>query len=113
MNKQSCVSDGSTVQFIRNTASLRGGAMYIDLTNCHDRGIMFTNLTNYDSISFINNSAKHSGNSIYFNIPDSCNVVRDFAKRNSAAYAPYKFNYTQRDDTIGTLSSCDNGYWFS
>ena len=98
---QISVGDGATVWFIRNTASLHGGAMYIDLTNCHDHGIVFTNLTRYDSISFINNSAKQSGNSIYFNIPDSCDVVRDYAKNNSAAYAPYKFNYTQRYDTIG------------
>ena len=33
---QISVSDGATVQFINNTASLRGGAMYIDLTNCHN-----------------------------------------------------------------------------
>ena len=57
---QLSVDDGSTVQFINNTASLRGGAMYIDLTNCHDHGIVFTNFTSYDSISFINNSAKLS-----------------------------------------------------
>ena len=63
-SSQISVDDGSTVQFINNTASLRGGAMYIDLTNCHDHGIVFTNFTTYDSISFINNSAKLSGNSI-------------------------------------------------
>ena len=63
---QITVDDGSTVQFINNSASLRGGAMYIDLTNnCYDRGIVFTNFTRYDAISFINNSAKLSGNSIY------------------------------------------------
>ena len=98
---QISVGDGSTIRFIRNTASLHGGAMYIDLTNCRDHGIVFANLTNYDSISFINNSAKQYGNSIYFNIPDSCNVIRDYAKNNSAAYAPYKFNYTQRHEAIG------------
>ena len=92
---QISVDDGSTVQFINNTASLRGGAMYIDLTNCYDHGIVFTNFTRYDSISFINNSAKLSGNSIYFNIPSSCDVIRDYTNNNSAAYVPYKFNYTQ------------------
>ena len=95
------VDDGSTVQFINNTASLRGGAMYIDLTNCYDHGVVFTNFTRYDVISFINNSAKLSGNSMYFNIPASCNVIRDHIKIDSAAYVPYKFNYTQGNNIIG------------
>ena len=88
---QISVDDGSTVQFINNTASLRGGAMYIDLTNCHNRGVVFTNFTRYDSISFINNSAKLSGNSIYFDIPNSCDVIRNYTNNDSAAYVPYKF----------------------
>ena len=79
-SSQISVDVGSTVQFINNTASLRGGAMYIDLTNCYDHGIVFTNFTRYSSISFINNSAKLFGNSIYFNIPDSCDVISDNIK---------------------------------
>ena len=100
-SSQISVEDGSTVQFINNTASLRGGAMYIDLTNCYDHGIVFTNLTRYNSISFINNSATHSGHSIYFNIPDSCDVIKDTNNSDSAAYAPYKFNYIPSPNTIG------------
>ena len=88
------VDDGSSMQFINNTASLRGGAIYIDLTNCHDHGVVFTNFTRYDSISFINNSAKLSGNSIYFNIPDSCDVIRDYTNNDSTVYVPYKLVYT-------------------
>ena len=101
-SSQISVKDGSTIQFINNTASLRGGAMYIDLINCYDHGIMFTNFTRYDSISFINNSAKLSGNSIYFDIPSSCDVIRDYTNNDSAAYVPYKFKYTQTHDTIGS-----------
>ena len=89
---QISVGDGATVQFVNNTALLRGGAMYIDLTNCHDHGVVFTNFTSYDSISFINNSAKLSGNSIYFDIPNSCDVIRDYTNNDSVAYVPYKFN---------------------
>ena len=100
-SSQISVDNGSTVQFINNTASLRGGAMYIDLTNCYDHGIVFTNLTRYESVSFINNSAKLSGNSMYFNIPDSCDVISDYTKNNSAAYVPYKFNYTHSHKTNG------------
>ena len=57
--------------------------MYIDLTNCYDQGIVFADVKWYDTISFVNNSA---GNSIYFNIPDSCSVINDYSKDNSAAY---------------------------
>ena len=96
------VDDGSTVQFINNTASLRGGAMYIDLTNnCYDRGIVFTNFTRYDAINFINNSATLSGNSIYFNIHKSCDVIRNYASNTSTAYIPYKLNYIQSHGIIG------------
>ena len=98
---QITVHDGSTVQFVNNTALLRGGAMYIDLTNCYDHGIVFINITRYDAISFINNSAKLSGNSIYFNIPNSCKVIRDYTNVDSAAYLPYKFNYSQGLHIIG------------
>ena len=98
---QITVDDGSTVQFINNTASLHGGAMYIDLTNCYDGGVVFTNFTKYDVISFINNSAGLSGNSLYFNIPDSCDVIRDHSRIHSAFYIPYKFNYTQSRNIIG------------
>ena len=94
-SSQIIVGDGSTVQFINNTVSLRGGAMYIDLSNCYNHGVVFVNLSRYNSFTFINNSAKLSGNSMYFNIPDSCDVVRDYNKIDSAAYVPYRFNYTQ------------------
>ena len=96
------VDDGSTVQFINNTASLCGGAMYIDLTNnCYDRGIVFANFTRYDIISFINNSAKLSGNSIYFNIDKYCDVIRNYVSSDSTAYIPYKFTYIQSRSIIG------------
>ena len=101
---QITVDDGSTVQFINNTASLRGGAMYIDLTNnCYDRGIVFTNITRYDAISFINNSAKLSGNSIYFNIDKYCDVIRNYTSSSSTAYLPHRFNYTQSHNIIGPV----------
>ena len=94
-SSQISVDDESTVQFINNTASLRGGAMYIDLTGCYNCGVIFANFSKYDSFTFINNSAKLSGNSMYFNIPESCDVVRDYNKADSTAYVPYRFNYTQ------------------
>ena len=99
---QIIVDDKSNVQFINNTtASLCGGALYIDLTNCYDQGIVFADVKRYDTISFVINSAKLSGNSIYFNIPDSCDVINDYTKNNSAAYVPYKFDYTQSHSIVG------------
>ena len=95
------VNNGSSVQFINNTALLRGGAVYADLSNCFDNGIVFRYLLNYSSLVFINNSARVSGNSLYLNVPQSCDVVRDYANETSAAYIPYKFNYTQSQTTVG------------
>ena len=95
------VNSGSLVQFINNTALLRGGAVYVDLSNCFNNGIVFSDLLNYSSISFINNSARISGNSMYFNIPQSCDVVRDHTNNFSAAYIPYRLNYNQSQSTVG------------
>ena len=95
------ITSESLVQFINNSASLRGGAIYSDLTNCFNNGILFSSLSNFSSVMFTNNSAKVSGNSIYFNIPKSCDVERDYSKNNSVAYIPYKFKYNQSDSTFG------------
>ena len=51
---------------------------------------------------FINNTATISGNSLYFNIPISCNVERDHTKNYSVAYIPYKLKYIQSHNTIGS-----------
>ena len=95
------VDDKSLVQFVNNIASLRGGAIYSDLSNCINNGILFNYLSNFSSIEFINNVARISGNSIYFNIPKSCHVQRDYTKNSSVAYIPYKLKYTQSDNIVG------------
>ena len=95
------VTDESFVQFVNNTASLRGGAIYADLTNCINNGILFSPLSSPSSIVFINNAARISGNSIYFNIPKSCNVQSDINKEDSVAYIPYKLKYIQSEYITG------------
>ena len=95
------VTDKSLVQFVNNTVFLRGGAIYSDLTNCINNGILFNNLSNFSSIVFTNNAAGISGNSIFFNIPKSCNVQRNHTKSDSVAYIPYKLNYTQSHNIVG------------
>ena len=89
------VTDESFVQFVNNTALLHGGAIYSDLKNCFNNGILFSYFSNFSSVVFINNSAAISGNSIYFNIPKSCDVERDYTKNDSVAYIPYKLKYIQ------------------
>ena len=95
------VMNESFVQFVNNTASLRGGAIYADFTNCFNNGILFCNLSNFSSVVFINNSARVSGNSIYFSISKSCNIERDYNKSDSVAYIPYKLKYNQSDNIFG------------
>ena len=95
------ISDESFVQFVNNTALLRGGAIYADLTNCFNNGILFSNFSNFSSVVFINNSARISGNSIYFSISKSCDVERDYNKSDSVAYIPYKLKYNQSDIIFG------------
>ena len=95
----------SELQFINNSASLRGGAIYSDLSNCFNNGILFSSLSNRSSVEFIKNTATISGNSIYLNIPTSCNVERDHTKNNSVAYILYKFKYIQSHNTIGAAIS--------
>ena len=53
------------------------------------------------TVIFINNYARFAGNSIYFDIPESCDIIRDPANNNSIVYIPDKFNYTQLPESIG------------
>ena len=58
----------SLVQFVNNSALLHGGAIYSDLSDCFDKGVLFSNISDLSSVMFINNTAIISGNSLYFNI---------------------------------------------
>ena len=100
-NSQVAVDKDATVQFIDNTAVVYGGAIYADLEHCLNHGILFSDVSDYNSVTFVNNSAGVSGNSIYFNIPASCDVVRDETSNDSVVHIPYNFTYTQHRDTIG------------
>jgi len=94
-NSQVAIREASTIKFINNTASLHGGAIYVDLPlSCTHHGVVFTSLSSNSDVVFINNSAGVTGNSMYFSIPESCDVIRDYNDSNSIAYIPYKFNYS-------------------
>ena len=89
--------DNAIVQFINNSAEQKGGAMYINLdTSTDDQDCdMFWNISNVSNLSFINNSAGIAGNSIYFSIPQSCQIITDINNNTSLLYWPNKFNYSQ------------------
>ena len=46
-------------------------------------------------VLFTNNSAGIAGNSLYFSIPESCNIIRNSSDNNSIVYIPYQFIYKQ------------------
>ena len=97
-NTQVTINDGSFIEFIRNTAS-QGGAIFIELpSNCPQPEIL---LISSSTVIFINNYARLAGNSIYFDIPESCDIIRDPTNNNSIVYIPDKFNYTQLPGSLG------------
>ena len=93
----------NSIKFIGNNAVQQGGAIYIDLFisafdgislfGCPYDGIVVTSLSNTSNVSFTDNSAGIVGNSIYFNIPESCSIIREALI--------YKFNYSQIPEIIG------------
>ena len=90
------IDDEASVQFIGNTATLNGGAIYVDLL-CEDfrrDTDTFSVLTNF-SVTFINNSALISGNSIYFSTNRFCSVNTNINNSGTLLYVPCHFNYSQ------------------
>ena len=55
-NSQVTIDNNTTLQFITNTASVYGGAIYADVENCYNHGTVFINISNYNSFTFVNNS---------------------------------------------------------
>ena len=95
------MKSGSVIQFIGNIATLQGGAIFVEMSfGCpQPTAILFTNSL---TVTFTNNSAGFTGNSIYFDVPESCDIIRDPTNINSIVYIPNKFNYTQLPGSIGS-----------
>ena len=94
------IDSGATVQFIGNTATLNGGAIYVDFLcstlTVDDANIIFSTVNSSAIIcTFINNSAIIAGYSLYFSIPRFCSVITNTNDPNSILYVPCKFNYSQ------------------
>ena len=85
--------DNATVQFIKNTVKQKGGAMYINLVTGYCD--VFDNITNPSNLFFTNNSADIAGNSIFFSIPQTCQIITNASNTASMLYVPNKFNYSQ------------------
>ena len=94
------IDDNTTVQFIGNTATLNGGAIYVDLL-CNslrsETTFGFDNFLNCSAI-FINNSATIAGNSIYLSVPEFCSVNTNISNPDSILHIPCQFNYSQPID---------------
>ena len=96
--------DNADVQFIDNYAEQNGGAMFINLfanpymfpVDCN----IFRRVPSTSSVSFINNLAGIAGDSIYFNIPQTCHIITDINNNSSLLYFPSKFNYSQSLYTV-------------
>ena len=94
----------NSVKFIGNNAEQQGGAIFINLLigsaldglfSCPYDGIIVTSLSSTANVSFTDNSAGIVGNSIYFNVPESCSIIREALI--------YKFNYSQIPEIIGPI----------
>ena len=93
------IEDEASVQFIGNTVTLNGGAIYMDLL-CEDflqdtdTFLYYSVLTNF-SVTFINNSAIISGNSLYFSVNRFCSINTNINNSGNLLYVPCHFNYFQ------------------
>ena len=103
----------ANVQFIANTATLNGGAIYVDLLSssfCCSTDTFGYHIPLNSSVMFINNSAAIAGNSLYFNIPRFCSVNSNIKQSDSILYVPCQFNYSQPVNGKMMHIPCDLDY---
>ena len=105
INKGSTIDFYGTIQFINNSATEYGGAIYILLVYGWF-GFPFP-VFDYGSVSFVNNTAEISGNSLYFSIPTLYEMERNVG---SLLYVPCQFNYTQSINGKMVRIPCDLDY---
>jgi len=104
------IADGAVVKFTDNLAEKQGGAIFVDLTiGCHNHGVTFLQLPNMAQVSFINNKAEFGGNSLYFNVPKSCDLCTNISDVDSILHVPCQFKYleTFKFETVYTNVSCE------
>ena len=90
--------ENANVQFVNNTAEQNGGAVYINLViyinNFHICNELW-DISNTSEVCFADNLAGIAGNSIYFNIPQTCQIITDTNNKSSLFYFPNRFNYSE------------------
>ena len=103
---------GKTVQFINNSATENGGAIFANLIyTCALLIFTSTFSGTADSMAmFVNNTAEVSGNSLYFYIPEHCEVETNISNDNSILYIPCQFNYSQSVNGKMMHIPCDLDY---
>ena len=96
------IHNETTVWFISNTATINGGAIYVDflcgnVIDGNTNTFLYNKTMNFSTIYvFINNSAAiGAGNSLYFSIPRFCSVNTNTSDPDSILYVPCQFNYSQ------------------
>ena len=113
------IENETILKFINNTATLNGGAIYVDFRclayNLNSDTIIFFNHNSDDNFSkygtvFVNNSARIAGNSLYFNIPKFCSANTDSTDYNSFLYTPCQFNFSQAVNGKMMHIPCDLDY---
>ena len=99
--------DTVNIQFINNSATEYGGAIYITLPDvCPFDIILHVDIM----VLFINNTAGISGNSWYFYIPTHCEIETNTSNHNSILHAPCQFNYSQLVNGKMMNIPCDLDY---
>ena len=100
----------TNVQFINNLVTKYGGAIQIDLPyNCPTNLFSVINFNDY-MVSFVNNAAGISGNSLYFYAPTHCITEKYIDDADSILYIPCKFNYSQLVNGKMMATPCDLDY---
>ena len=95
--------NNAKVQFINNFAEQKGGAIYINLyVDVNKYCNVFKSISDTSIISFTDNSAKVAGNSMYFSIPQICQIITDFNNKSSLLYYPNKFKYFESFYTLNS-----------
>ena len=91
------INNGENVQFINNSAAENGGAIFANLFYICALPVFTSTLSGItNSVAmFVNNTAKVSGNSIYFYIPAYCKVDNNISSFASVMYSPCQFSYFQ------------------
>ena len=109
------MTNKSTVQFLKNSASL-GGAIFVDLSiSCihygSDNSVVFDIEGNNTVVTFKDNEAGagYSGDALYFSVSKDCKINTNASDPTSLMYIPYHhFNYSQLSSTDCCDISCSH-----